>query len=114
MELRIDHSGPVPTATLSGEIRSEDALTFLEELHPLVAEPDSRLAIDLRQVEFIDSSGLTSLINVVTRARLAKGRAILVGPTPFVSGVFEVTNLNRWFEIVDTLDEVRKAFSPSP
>jgi anti-sigma B factor antagonist len=114
MEVQIDKSGPVPIAVLRGEIRSDDGETFLEELHPLVAEPDSRLAIDLSGVDFIDSSGLTFLINVVTRARLAKGRAVLVGPTPFVSGVFEVTNLNQWFEILQTLDDVRHAFRPTP
>ena len=35
----------------------------------------------------------------------ADARAVLVAPTPFVAGVFEVTNLDRWFEIVGSLDE---------
>ena len=111
MELRIDNTGPYPVARLWGEIRSEDAPTFVEEIHPLVAQSDSKLAIDLSGVSFLDSTGLASLINVVTRARLASGRTILVSPTPFVAGVFEVTNLDQWFEIAGNLDEAAKCFS---
>ena len=105
MELQIDTAGSFPIAQASGEIRSEDAQIFMDELHPLVAESGAKLAVDLSNVSFLDSTGLTSLINLVTRARLTGARAVLVAPTRFVAGVFEVTNLDRWFEIVKSLDD---------
>ncbi len=107
MELKVDTSRAFPVACASGEIRSEDMQLFLDELHPLVAESGARLAVDLSGVTFVDSTGLTCLINLVTRARLSGARAVLVAPTSFVAGVFEVTNLDRWFEIVGSLDEAR-------
>jgi anti-sigma B factor antagonist len=108
MDLRIDRSGPYPTAWLTGEIRAEDSDRFVQELHPLVAEAGAKVAVDLSGVIWLDSTGLTALINVVTRARLSGARAILVGPTQFVAGVFEVTNLASWFEIVPDHDEAAR------
>jgi anti-anti-sigma factor len=104
MDLQIDTSGAYAVALLSGEIRSEDATGFVEALHPLVAESGARLAIDLSGVEWLDSTGLTSLINVATRARLSQARVVFVAPTPFVTGVLEVTNLDKWFEIAPDHD----------
>jgi len=108
MELELDTTGAFPIARLSGEVRSEDGARFIEELHPLVSQAGSKLAIDLSGVAWLDSAGLSSLINIVTRARLSGGRAILSGPTPFVAGVLDVTNLDRWFEIVPDLEEAAR------
>ena len=46
----------------------------------------------------IDSSGLSSLISLVTRARLTKGRVVLVSPSPFVAGIFRMTHLDHWYD----------------
>lgn len=108
MDLRIDRTDPYPTAWLTGEIRTEDTERFVKELHPLVAEAGAKLAVDLSGVTWLDSTGLTALINVVTRARLSGARAVLVGPTQFVAGVFEVTNLGSWFEIVKDHEEAAR------
>jgi anti-anti-sigma regulatory factor len=40
-----------------------------------------------------------------TRARLGQGRLILVNPSAFVRSILEVTQLDRWFEICDNLEE---------
>ena len=56
----------------------------------------------------IDSSGLAALISVVTHARLSRARVVLLAPSPFVAGVFGVTNLDRWFEICADLDEAAR------
>ena len=66
--------------------------------------PESKLAIELTGMTNINSLGLSELINVVIRARLSRSRVVLVSPSQFVRGVFEVTRLDRWFEIVDDLD----------
>lgn len=104
MELTIDKTGPFPVACLSGEWRATSGDDFQGQLHSLVAEAGAKLAIDVSGLTMIDSSGLGTLISVVTHARLAQARVVVVNPSAFVRGVFEVTNLDQWFELCESLE----------
>jgi anti-anti-sigma factor len=111
MQIAVDKSGAYTVARLKGDFGLDDGDKVLEQLQPLVAEPDSKLAVALDGVTFINSSGLNSLIAVATRARLSRSRLILVAPSSFVKGVLEVTQLDRWFEICDSLEEAARQFA---
>lgn len=105
MDISTSSQGPFTLARLSGEFTLGEETKIADELHPLVADRGSRLAIDLSELTQINSLGLSELINVVIRARLSHSRVVLVSPTNFVRGVFGATHLDRWFEIVDSVDE---------
>jgi anti-sigma B factor antagonist len=111
MQLNIDKSGPFAVARLTGEWRGTDGRVGLEELHPLVASAGAKLAIDVSNLKMIDSSGLAGLISVVTHARLAEARTVLVGPSAFVAGVFDVTRLSDWFDVCNDMDEAARVLS---
>jgi anti-sigma B factor antagonist len=98
MDITIDQTGPVPVAALIGSMDPGDADDALEDLYPLIASPGAKLIINLSELNSINSAGLSSLITLVTRSRLVEGRVVLVGMTPFVKSVFEVTRLDTWFE----------------
>jgi anti-anti-sigma factor len=108
MEISLDTSKAYTVARLAGSLGIEDSQEFVEQLHPLVAERGSKLIIGLDQVSAIDSSGLSALVNLATRARLAQGRLILVGPNSFVQGILEVTELQNWFEICNDYAEAER------
>lgn len=94
----------------TGELRAECATAISEQLHPLVSESGAMLVVDLSKLTWIDSGGLSHLINLVTHARLAGSRVILVQPAKYVAGVLEVTQLDKWFEIADTeTDAIERA-----
>ncbi len=103
MNVQVEPQKNFTLARLSGEFNLGDENNIADTLQPIVAEPESKLAIDLSGLNQINSSGLSELINVVTRARMTRSRVVLVSPTAFVMGVFEVTRLHRWFDIVDDL-----------
>lgn len=107
MEINIETEGSIRVAHLTGDFGPGEECDLASELHPLVAERSSRLAIDLSGLEHINSIGLAELINTVIRARLSGSRVVLVSPSAFVCGVFEVTRLDKWFEIVDDISAAR-------
>ena len=111
MEITIDTSGAFAVARLKGEFGMYDGEKVSEQLQPLVAEPDSRLAVTLDEVTFINSDGLNALIAANTRARLGRSRMVLVAPSSFVKGVLEVTQLDQWFDICDDLDQAAERLS---
>ena len=102
MKIDIDESGPFVLAKLSGEFDTASSETFSKSLEEHVGEP---LLLDMSAVEFISSSGLGAIMNLVARARAGGGNIILVSPSAFVQGVFETTRLDKWFDIATTLED---------
>jgi anti-anti-sigma factor len=108
VNIQIDNTGPFAVAQVTGECDVQEAERLTETLREFVSGDGAALAIDLSKLMSIDSSGLSALIDLVTRARLSRGRVVLVSPSPFISGIFDVTRLDTWFDICDSLDEARK------
>ena len=89
------------TLVLRGELdiasapQVEDALSELEAGRPPV------LVIDLRSLDFMDSTGLRTVVGADARAR-EQGRrvAIVRGPEP-VDRIFSVTRLNERLQMID-------------
>jgi anti-anti-sigma factor len=104
MEIGVEQSRPgVHLVTFRGELDTAQGEAVREKLHPLVGERGSAIIIDLSKVPTMDSAGLNHLIGVATHARLSGSRVILVSPTPFVAGLFEMTKLDTWIEVSPNL-----------
>lgn len=65
-----------------------------------------RLAVNLVEVKYIDSSGIASLLEVLKEARNTKKQLILFGLTPAVRQVLQLTRLTGVFQIHETENEV--------
>ncbi len=108
MDIQIDNSRPFTVANVSGVLDVLGIEKFTETLQEHACGEEARLAIDLSQLKMIDSSGLSAMISLATRARLTSGQVVLVAPSPFVSGILEVTHLDHWFDVCDNLDDAAR------
>ena len=77
----------------------------------LASQP--RVVIDMRQLLFIDSSGVGALVNALSSARRAGGDIKLANVPAQVRGVLEVVRLDKLFAAFATVDEAVAAFSAS-
>ena len=68
-----------------------------------------RLAINMMDVKYIDSSGIASLLEVLKEARNSGKRLVLFGLTVAVREVLQLTRLTGIFEIHETEEEMLKA-----
>ena len=66
--------------------------SFTEELIRLIDGGTTELVIDLTRLEFIDSTGLSAILQA-NRKLDGKGQLVLREPTPLVRQVLEVTGL---------------------
>ena len=76
-------------------------------LNSLKAAP--RLIINLREVRYVDSSGIASLVEVLKEARNTQKRLVLFGLNRAVHEVLQLTRLTRIFEIRETEEEALQA-----
>ena len=63
------------------------------------------VVLDFGGVEFINSSGLGSLVSIMKETRLRKGRLTLSDLASYVQEIFDITQLTNIFEIFPTEKE---------
>jgi anti-anti-sigma factor len=77
---------------LSGELDVASSQGLSEELINLIDGGTTELVIDLAQLAFIDSTGLSAILQANKKLD-GKGQLVLREPTPLVRQVLEVTGL---------------------
>jgi anti-sigma B factor antagonist len=68
-----------------------------------------RLAVNMADVKYIDSSGIASLLEVLKEARANKKKFVLFGLTDAVREVLQLTRLTGVFEIHENEHEALEA-----
>jgi anti-sigma B factor antagonist len=95
----VDVTGDIDMAT-SPDLRK----TLLESL-----KKTPRLVVNMREVKYVDSSGIASLVEVLREARNKEKRLVLFGLNAAVRDVLQLTRLARIFEIRETEEEALQA-----
>jgi anti-sigma B factor antagonist len=86
----------------SGHINATNATKLRQQLaESLSSQQVSSLWIDMSHVESLDSAGLMVLVSTLTLAQRSDKQFKLFGVSPAVRIVFELTQLDRVFEILD-------------
>jgi anti-sigma B factor antagonist len=88
-----------------GEIHATTAPAFSERLNAAIAEGRTGVVLDLTGVEFIDSTGLSVLLNGLRRVTRVRGSMVIACANPTVLRLFEITKLDSTFDIVADCDE---------
>ncbi len=92
-----------------GEVHVSTAPEFSERLNEAIATGKTGVVIDMSAVEFIDSTGLSVLLNALRRVTRQQGRLALVVSNPTVLRLFEITRLDSTFDIApDRLAAIAK------
>jgi anti-sigma B factor antagonist len=86
---------------VSGEIHVSTAPSFREQLTEVIESGGTALVLDLSGVEFIDSTGLSVLLNGLRLVGQRHGRLALVCTNPTVMRLFEITSLDATFDIFE-------------
>jgi anti-anti-sigma factor len=102
-ELYVTALGPVALITLRGEL---DMLATVELEAVLARLTDDVVAIDLRELVFLDSAGLRTILLARGRMREEGRRLVLVRGCRAVQRVFEITRLADRLEFVDAPEHV--------
>jgi anti-sigma B factor antagonist len=89
----------------TGEVHVSTAPELAEQLNAALTAGRSRIVLDFTGVEFIDSTGLSVLLNALRRLGRIDGALSLVCTNPTVLRLFEITRLDATFDIVATRDE---------
>lgn len=97
-----DDGRQVIIITPAGRLDITTAWQFRLKLQECISRVSPHVVVNLSQVNFIDSSGLTSLVAGMRDADKVKGSFRICNVHPEAKLVFEVTMMDSVFEIFDT------------
>lgn len=90
---------------LAGEVDLHHSPALHAALVDVASERPRRLIVVLSDVPYMDSSGVGTLVEVFRRVSAYKGKMILVGMSPRVRSIFEITKLDKFFSICNDVDQ---------
>jgi anti-anti-sigma factor len=101
LELETAQDGARVRLVLRGELDISSSQLLEDALDKLEAAEPSVLVLDLRDLEFMDSTGLRTLVSADQRAREGGRRVVIVRGPEAVDRIFNVTRLDERLELID-------------
>lgn len=113
LSLDISETDRAVVVALGGELDVRGAATLDPELRRIAAEPGPpAVVLDLRGLQFMDSSGLRSVVMADAALRAAGRRLALVRGDAEVQRVFSVTRMDERLTFVDDPGELGEDIRP--
>jgi anti-sigma B factor antagonist len=106
LDVTTEQRGDQLRVVLSGELDIVNAPQLEDQLAAVEDDTADTLILDLRAIDFIDSTGLRALIAANERARSAGRRLVVVRGAEAVDRLLSLTQLDQRLEIVDDPDAV--------
>lgn len=85
---------------------------FKDAVKPLMQEGD-RIALDMKMLDFMDSSGLGSLVWMLRESEKNQGAIRLACVTRPIQTLLEMVRMHRIFQIHPSVSDAVNAYSPS-
>jgi anti-sigma B factor antagonist len=91
----------IPIIDLSGELDAYTCSAFRDAMIEIIEQGNFNIVVSMADVEYIDSSGLGTLVGGLKRASEKGGRIAVVCKSHQIRKVFEITGLEKVFPIFD-------------
>ncbi|MBI4978579.1 MAG: STAS domain-containing protein [Spirochaetes bacterium] len=109
MNLKTSDHGNVKIVHLEGKLDVNLSIEIESEFEKMIDAGVTRMVLDLKQVEYLSSSGLRIFISAMRKLKEKKGRLVLCNVTPMVKKIFKIVELEDIFEIHDNYDKAVEA-----
>jgi len=111
MNLKTEQNGAVMVVIVRDErLDAHNSADLKAEINRLFESGTKDLLVDLKEVRFIDSSGLGVLVSGFKNASTHQGSIKLSNLQAQVKSMFELTRLHRVFDIYQTIDEALESY----
>jgi anti-sigma B factor antagonist len=100
-----DHRGDIAVLCLRGELDSVTAGKLHKTLAELLERPVPRIVVDLTDLKFCDSVGLSAFITSKQVITARDGWLSFAGANPFLSQLMETVGLSRYFAVFPEVDD---------
>lgn len=110
MQINLQEKNGVSVIKMTGDIDINSSPDIKKSFDEVIAQKKDKVVISLKDVGYVDSSGLATLVEVLKNLRAYGGKLKLASLSDKVKGLFEITKLDKLFDIVATEEEAVNTF----
>ncbi|GAB2581944.1 hypothetical protein Aab01nite_59160 [Paractinoplanes abujensis] len=100
-----DHRSDIAVLHLRGELDADTSVQLHKMLADLLERPVPRIVVDLNDLKFCDSVGLSAFITSKQVINARGGWLSFAGANPFLTQLMETVGLSRYFAIFPEVDD---------
>jgi anti-anti-sigma factor len=95
---------------LTGKITLSNSMEVANKLKKNFTDANYYVVIDLSQLQYLDSKGMAMLLTLEKTIKENNGELVMTKPNKFVQELFNLTNLNSYFNFVKDIEDARSHF----
>jgi anti-sigma B factor antagonist len=110
VRIEVEKEGDIVVVIVEGELDASTSPELRNKFEELIGQGENKYVIDLAGVGFMDSSGISAIVNLFKRVRIGHGDVKLCNLSAEIMKIFELTRLNRVFDIYDSRDSAISSY----
>ena len=110
MNIKAREEGNVSVVAVEGDLDARSAMGLKLALNEKIEAGNVRILVDLSEVPYVDAAGLGVLVSGFKNATRQSGDLRLCGLQPDVKSLFELTRLNKVFQIFEDSSSALASF----
>jgi len=110
MHISQKEANGINTYEIKGDIDINSSPDIREAFEKGVKNKMMKIIVNLNSVSYVDSSGLATLVEMLKKTRGYGGKLRISNLAPKVKSLFEITKLEKLFEIFETEEEAIAGF----
>jgi anti-sigma B factor antagonist len=111
MAMKTETKNELTVCHIEGEIDINSSPEIKKAFSRLIAKKEPRIVINFAKVTYVDSSGLATLVEILKNMRSYGGKLRLANLSPKIKSLFEITKLEKLFEIFADEEEAVSTFA---
>ena len=100
MALKTEDKNGLIVCYVEGEIDINTAPDIKKHFEKILSRKAPKIVINFSKVTYVDSSGLATLVEILKGMRVYGGKMRLSNLSPKIKSLFEITKLEKLFEIM--------------
>jgi anti-sigma B factor antagonist len=105
MKINQRHKDGTEFFELAGELDFHTSPQLREKFQAVVQKQIRKIIVNVKQISYIDSSGLATFVEVLQKVKKYSGKLVLTELQPAVRSVFEIAKLDQVFSLAGSEDE---------
>ncbi len=110
MQTNVEDKNGVAVFSVTGDIDINSSPDVKKAFENILNDKKDKVIINLKEVNYVDSSGLATIVEILKNLRTYGGKLKLTNLSPKVLGLFEITKLDKLFDIMAGEEEAINSF----
>ena len=110
MNINIETKNGISICRTSGEITFSTSPDLRNQLLKLIDQKINKIVMDMKEITYIDSSGMATLVEILQKIKAINGQLKLSQVPDKIKEILEMVRLKDIFEIYESEEEAINSF----